>query len=111
MKADAQDSGLIALIEACEDVTQHMLAADMDDRLAGSYPFLTMVSVAVCGWLMEAQGRIAEGAEGDPAFLAMKAAAARFYVAQVVPEAMGLKAAAMASAEVLYVVQADTFAA
>ncbi len=111
MKADAQDSGLIALIEACEDVTQHLLAADMDDRLAGSYPFLTMVSVAVCGWLMEAQGRIAEGAEGDPAFLAMKAAAARFYVAQVVPEAMGLKAAAMASAEVLYVVQADTFAA
>ncbi|RYY44945.1 MAG: acyl-CoA dehydrogenase [Sphingomonadales bacterium] len=111
MKADAQDSGLIALIAACEDVTQHMLAADMDDRLAGSYPFLTMLSVAVCGWLMEAQGRIAAGAEGDPAFLAMKAAAARFYVAQVVPEAMGLKAAAMASAEVLYVVQADTFAA
>ncbi len=111
MKADAQDSGLIALIEACEDVTQHMLAADMDDRLAGSYPFLTMVSVAVCGWLMEAQGRIAEGAEGDPAFLAMKAAAARFYVAQVVPEAMGLKAAAVASAEALYAVDAETFAA
>jgi alkylation response protein AidB-like acyl-CoA dehydrogenase len=111
MKADAQDSGLIALIDACEDVTRHMLAAEMDDRLAGSYPFLTMLSVAVCGWLMEAQGRIAEGAEGDPAFLAMKAAAARFYVAQIVPESMGLKAAAMASAEVLYVVQADTFAA
>lgn len=111
MKADAQDSGLIALIEACENVTQHMLAAKMDDRLAGSYPFLTMLSVAVCGWLMEAQGRIAAEADGDPAFLAMKAAAARFYVAQVVPEAMGLKAAAMASAEVLYVVQADTFAA
>ncbi|MCA1198077.1 acyl-CoA dehydrogenase [Sphingomonas sp. R647] len=111
MKADAQDSGLIALIDACEDVTQHMLAAEMDDRLAGSYPFLTMLSVAVCGWLMEAQGRIAAGAEGDPAFLAMKAAAARFYVAQVVPEAMGLKAAAMASAEALYAVDAETFAA
>ena len=111
MKADAQDAGLIALIEACEDVTQHMLAADMDDRLAGSYPFLTMLSVAVCGWLMEAQGRVAEGAEGDPAFLAMKAAAARFYVAQIVPEAMGLKEAAMASAEALYAVDAETFAA
>ena len=111
MKADAQDAGLIALIDACAEVTQHMLASEMDDRLAGSYPFLTMVATAVCGWLMEAQGRIAAGAEGDPAFLAMKAAAARFYVAQIVPEAMGLKAAAMASAEVLYVVQADTFAA
>jgi alkylation response protein AidB-like acyl-CoA dehydrogenase len=111
MKADAQDAGLIALIDACAEVTQHMLAAEMDDRLAGSYPFLTMVSVAVCGWLMEAQGRIAAGAEGDPAFLAMKAAAARFYVAQIVPEAMGLKAAAMASAEALYAVDAETFAA
>jgi len=111
MKADAQDAGLIALIDACAEVTQHMLASDMDDRLAGSYPFLTMVATAVCGWLMEAQGRVAAGAEGDPAFLAMKAAAARFYVTQVVPEAMGLKAAAMASAEALYAVDAETFAA
>ncbi len=111
MKADAQDAGLIALIDACAEVTQHMLASEMDDRLAGSYPFLTMVATAVCGWLMEAQGRIAAGAQGDPAFLAMKAAAARFYVAQIVPEAMGLKAAAMASAEALYAVDAETFAA
>jgi alkylation response protein AidB-like acyl-CoA dehydrogenase len=111
MKADAQDAGLIALIDACAEVTQHMLAAEMDDRLAGSYPFLTMVATAVCGWLMEAQGRIAAGVEGDPAFLAMKAAAARFYVTQIVPEAMGLKAAAMASAEALYAVDAETFAA
>lgn len=111
MKADAQDAGLIALMDACSEVTQHMLASEMDDRLAGSYPFLTMVATAVCGWLMEAQGRIAAGAEGDPAFLAMKAAAARFYVAQIVPEAMGLKSAAMASAEALYAVDAETFAA
>ncbi|MGV3457650.1 acyl-CoA dehydrogenase [Sphingomonas sp.] len=111
MKADAQDAGLIALIDACAEVTQHMLASEMDDRLAGSYPFLTMVATAVCGWLMEAQGRIAGEAEGDPAFLAMKAAAARFYVAQIMPEAMGLKAAAMASAAALYAVDAETFAA
>ena len=32
----------------------------------------------------------------------MKRAAARFYLDQVVPEAGGLKAAALASAEVLY---------
>ncbi len=111
MKADAQDAGLIALIDACAEVTQHMLASEMDDRLAGSYPFLTMVATAVCGWLMEAQGRIAAGAQGDPAFLAMKGAAARFYVAQIVPEAMGLKSAAMASAAALYAVDAETFAA
>ncbi|MCR5871441.1 MULTISPECIES: acyl-CoA dehydrogenase [unclassified Sphingomonas] len=111
MKGEAQDAGLIALIDACEEVARHMLASEMDDRLAGSAPFLTMLSVAVCGWLMEAQGRIAAEAQGDPAFLAMKGAAARFYVAQVVPEAMGLKAAATASAEALYAVDAETFAA
>ncbi len=111
MKGEAQDAGLIALIDACEEVAKHMLTAEMDDRLAGSAPFLTMLSVAVCGWLMEAQGRIAAEAQGDPAFLVMKGAAARFYVAQIVPEAMGLKAAAMASAEALYAVDAETFAA
>ncbi len=111
MRAEAQDARLISLIDACETVGQHMLAAEVDDRLAGSYPFLTMLSVAVCGWLMEKQGRIAAGAEGDPAFLAMKQAAARFHVEQIVPEAMGLKAAAMAKADVLYAVEAETFAA
>ena len=61
-----------------------------------------MLSVAVAGWLMERQGRIAGTAEGDPAFLAMKQAAARYYVGQVVPEAQGLAASAMAGAELLY---------
>jgi hypothetical protein len=70
-----------------------------------------MLSVAVCGWLMERQGRIAATVEGDRAFLAMKVAAARFYVAQIVPEAMGLKAAAMADASVLYSIAPEAFAA
>lgn len=111
MRGDAEHADLQRLIDACEEVTHHLLGAGQDDRLAGSYPFLTMLSVAVCGWLMEAQGRIAARGEGDPAFLAMKMAAARFYVAQIVPEALGLKAAAMASAEMLYTVAAETFAA
>jgi 3-(methylthio)propanoyl-CoA dehydrogenase len=111
MRGEVKDAGLIALIDACEEVGRHMLASDIDDRLAGSYPFLTMLSVAVCGWLMEKQGGIAAAVEGDPAFLAMKQAAARFYVEQIVPEARGLKAAALAKADVLYAVDAETFAA
>ncbi|PJI88045.1 acyl-CoA dehydrogenase [Sphingomonas koreensis] len=111
VRSEAQDAGLIALIEACEEVGRHMLASEVEDRLAGSYPFLTMLSVAVCGWLMEKQCGIAASAEGDPAFLAMKQAAARFYVEQIVPEAMGLKAAALADADVLYSINAETFAA
>jgi len=109
MRAEAADAGLIALIDACERVVTHFAGADADDRLAGSYPFLTMLSVATCGWLMERQERIA--APADTPFQKLKAAACRFYVAQIVPEAQGLTAAALASAEVLYAVDAETLAA
>lgn len=111
MRADVQNAGLIALIDACDEVARHLLTADTDDRLAASSPFLTMLSVATCGWLMEQQGRIAASASGDPAFLAMKRASADFYVAQIVPEAIGLKAAALAPAGLLYAVDAYAFAA
>ncbi|MBB5710248.1 acyl-CoA dehydrogenase [Sphingomonas xinjiangensis] len=109
MRGEAQDAGLHALIDACADITGRLLAADMDDRLAASYPFLTMLSVAVCGWLMEQSGRIAASSEGDPAFLKMKQVSARFYVEQIVPEALGLKAAATAKADILYALDAAAF--
>ena len=106
MRGEAQEASLVALIDACEAVAGHLLAADADDRLAGSYPFLTMLSVAVCGWLMEKQARAA----GDDDFGKAKRAVAHFYGAQIVPEAMGLKAAAMASADVLYALSAEALA-
>jgi alkylation response protein AidB-like acyl-CoA dehydrogenase len=111
MRGDAQATALVTLIDACDEVGRALLAAEADDRLAASYPFLTMFSTAVCGWLMERSGRIADRAAGDPQFLAMKRAAARFYVEQVVPEALGLRAAASAKAEVLYAVGPEAFAA
>ncbi|MGK6320845.1 acyl-CoA dehydrogenase [Sphingomonas sp. DT-204] len=110
MRGEAGAPALRELIDACEEVARTLLAAEIDDRLAASYPFLTMLSVAVCGWLMERQGRIAATGEGEP-FLRMKSAAARFYVEQIVPEALGLKAAASAKADALYAVEAETFAA
>ncbi|WP_394652224.1 acyl-CoA dehydrogenase [uncultured Sphingomonas sp.] len=109
MRGEVQDTGLARLVDDCEEVARRLMAADPDDRLAASYPFLTMLSIAVCGWLMEKQGWIA--AEGDTPFLKMKAAACRFYVEQIVPEAFGLKAAATATADVLYAVDAETLAA
>ncbi|MCM8731227.1 acyl-CoA dehydrogenase [Hephaestia sp. GCM10023244] len=101
MRAEAEAPALRALIDACEATAQTLLDATDDDRLAGSTPFLTMLSVAVCGWLMERSGRMADAA-GDPAFSTLKRAAARFYVEQIVPEALGLVAAAVAPAEALY---------
>jgi len=41
----------------------------------------------------------------------VKRAAVRFYLDQIVPEALGLRAAAMASADVLYAIPAEAFAA
>ncbi|HEV2080362.1 MAG TPA: acyl-CoA dehydrogenase C-terminal domain-containing protein, partial [Allosphingosinicella sp.] len=76
-----------------------------------SYPFLTMLSVAVSGWLMERQLEAVEDSDADPAFLDMKRAAARFYLEQLVPEALGLAAAATAPAAVLYSAREEAFAA
>jgi hypothetical protein len=98
----AREPVLLALVEDCAAVGQALLGSGPDDRLAGSYPFLTMLSTAVAGWLMAKQVTALDGYEGDPAFAAMKRAAARFYLDQVVPEARGLKAAATAPADVLY---------
>ncbi|HTU12040.1 MAG TPA: acyl-CoA dehydrogenase [Allosphingosinicella sp.] len=100
----AGEDALLALVDDIEAVAEQLLGAGPDDRLAASYPFLTMVSTAVAGWLMARQLAALAGHEGDPAFAAMKRAAARFYLDQVVPEARGLKAAATASADLLYAV-------
>jgi 3-(methylthio)propanoyl-CoA dehydrogenase len=59
---------------------------------------------------MERQGRIAAAA-GDDDFLKVKRAVAAFYVEQVVPEALGLNAAASAPAAGLYALPAGLFAA
>jgi hypothetical protein len=70
-----------------------------------------MLSVAVSGWLMARQlGALGEGGL-DPDFWAMKQAAARFYLDQLVPEAQGLFAAAIAPAAILYAVPEEAFAA
>ncbi|WP_308814915.1 acyl-CoA dehydrogenase [Sphingomonas sp. GV3] len=108
IRAEAQHAHLIALVDAVDAIGRRLATADADDKLAASYPFLTMLSVATCGWLMERQGRLATG---DDQAQAVKRAAVRFYLDQIVPEALGLQAAANASADVLYAVPAEAFAA
>jgi len=108
---------LAALAGDCEAVVNWLSSGDAstDDQLAASYPFLTMLSVATCGWLMARQLRVAQAqldtGEGDSEFLKMKIAGARFYLDQMVPEARGLKAAATAKADILYSIAEETFAA
>ena len=106
MRAACTHRELTALVEACAAVGTQLASAGHDDRLAASYPFLTMLSVAVCGWLLE---REAQAAPPSP-FGAAKRVVMRFYLDQIVPEAMGLRAAATASAEVLYALEAGALA-
>ena len=105
IRAEAQDAGLIALVDACERVGRRLQTADADDKLAASYPFLNMLSIATAGWLVE---RLARHSAGDAPGETRRAIAA-FYLAQVLPEAMGQIAAAEANAGALYALSADAF--
>src|SRR3546814_2929977 len=64
------------LVDACRAVTDWMVSAPTADRLAGSYPYLTMLATATCGWLMAIQHKAARAAldegHGDRAFLDWK---------------------------------------
>ena len=115
MRAEAADAGLRELLDACEEIGEWMRAAPMDDRLAGSYPFLTMLSVAVAGWLLERQRGIAqamaERSEGDGLFVEMKIAAADQFLATIVPEAIGLMQSALVGSATLYALPTEAFAA
>jgi len=111
----AGEAALMQLTDAVERAANWMLAASMEDRLAGSYPFLDMVSVMTCGGLMARQGKAAaamrSAGEGDPAFLTSKAAVVRYYLDHIVPEALGKAAAATGGAGMLYALDAETLAA
>ncbi|MBB3347588.1 acyl-CoA dehydrogenase [Sphingomonas sp. BK069] len=102
LRRDARHPALVRLVDACEAVGRRLQGASADDRQAASYPFLTMLSVASCGWLMERQAAVSTAD-------AVKRAACAFYLDQIVPEALGLEAAANASAEVLYALPAGAF--
>ena len=84
-------------------ILRHWRDAAPDDRLAGSYPFLTMCSIMVAAWLVERMAR-SEGADQRTR------AAADYFVAAIVPEALGLGAAAESGAAILYAVSAEALA-
>ncbi|KQM84772.1 acyl-CoA dehydrogenase [Sphingomonas sp. Leaf22] len=110
MRGDVEHAALGDLLGDTQAVARWMLEASVDDRLAGSYAFLTMLSTCVSGWLLERQGRALAGVD-DADFTARKRAAVTFYLDRIVPEARGLGMAAMAGAGGLYSLSAEQFAA
>jgi alkylation response protein AidB-like acyl-CoA dehydrogenase len=103
IEAETQDPRLIALADAVEVAAATLRAAAPDDRLAGSYAFLTMCSVMVAGWLVERMAR-------SPGADRRTSAAANYFLTMIVPEALGLGAAAEAGAALLYAVDAEGLA-
>lgn len=115
ISTDAKDStALTALAGACAEVTEWMIGASVDDRLAGSYAYTQMMAVATSGWLMLRQLRAAQAeqvASGTNAFLDGKIVACRYYLEVMVAEALALKGSAMAGSELLYALDAEGMAA
>ena len=101
--AEARDLRLVALKDAVEVAATTLRESAPDDRLAGSYPFLTMTSVMVAGWLVERMAASQGASERTKA-------AADFFLATIVPEALGLGAAAESGAALLYAVPAEALA-
>ena len=115
IRAEAGNTLLAPLADAVEEVAHWMLQASTDDRLAGSYPLLTMTAVLTAGSLMKKQGEVAArmlaAGEGDPAFLHMKVAASDYFTRVIVAEALGLKASALNGAALLYELPEQAFTA
>ena len=107
IRAAIVDPRLVALADAVEITAATMRQSASEDRLAGSAPFLTMCAVLVAGWLME---RMARASLGDTAFDQRTRQASHYFTAAIVPEALGLAAAAGGGAATLYAVGAEALA-
>jgi alkylation response protein AidB-like acyl-CoA dehydrogenase len=103
IEAETTDARLIALTDAVEVAAATLRSSAPDDQLAGSYPFLTMCAVMTAGWLVERMARSQDGND-------RVRAASDFFLANVVPEALGLGAAAEAGAAQLYSIAAEALA-
>jgi alkylation response protein AidB-like acyl-CoA dehydrogenase len=103
ISADSEGS-LADLARTCGAIGEWMgKDTSLDDKLAGSVPFLTMCAVAVAGWQLQRQAR----AKGAPK---AKSVVSHYFTQHVVSEAAGLKAAAMAGAALFYELDAETLA-
>ncbi|WP_088310499.1 acyl-CoA dehydrogenase family protein [Novosphingobium sp. B 225] len=97
---------LKALADDCIGVARWMASdASLDDKLAGSVPFCTMCAVAVAGWQLLRQAAAADGA-----LAATKPVVSAWFNAHLVSEARGLKASALAGADLLYALSAEALA-
>ena len=98
---------LAELAMMCGAIGEWMaIEASLDDRLAGSVPFCTMCAVAVAGWQMLRQMHAVEGGAA-PALAKTKPVTTRYFLDHIVPEALGLAAAARGGSDLYYSLSAE----
>ncbi|MCX7863614.1 MAG: acyl-CoA dehydrogenase [Novosphingobium sp.] len=104
-------AALADLVRRCRATGEWLVhGASLDDRLAGSVPFLAMCATAVAGWQLLRQSQASER-EGAAAGLARtKPVIARWFLGHVVPETAGLEASVRAGADMLYALDAGELA-
>ena len=99
-------------LDALAAATEWILEDSGEDPrivLAGATPFLRALGLVTGGWLMaKAANLAAQGAEDDD-FYKAKLATARFYAANLLPQAAGYAQAATAGAEDIMALPADAF--
>ena len=106
--ANSMWSALDALAAATEWILEDS-GEDPRIVLAGATPFLRALGLVTGGWLMaKAANLAAQGAEDDD-FYKAKLATARFYAANLLPQAAGYAQAATAGAEDIMALPADAF--
>ena len=101
---------LAELAMMCGAIADWMMSeASLDDRLAGSVPYCTMCAVAVAGWQMLKQMQAVENGAA-PALAKTKPVTTRYFLDHIVPEALGLAAAARGGSGLFYALSADELA-
>ena len=114
----AQDAGLDTIAtglamahEAAAKTTVWMLEQnDMSERLAGSSPYLTLMSHLHGGALLSKGARAAKTSDADDPFNTARIAVAEFHASQIAPMAEGLAHAATAGSASLYALTPEQFA-
>lgn len=106
-------AGVQTLTEATNWIFEHGLA-DPKDALAGASPYLRLFGTVIGGYFL-AQLALAARAEldlgaPDADWLRSKITSARFYAAELLPQAGGLLPAVSAGASLLYEIDADHLA-
>ena len=110
-------ANLIDVVENASECAEWLLAqhnGNMSNAMAGSVPFLRLLSTAICCYLM-AKGASAarkklDGGDQNRLFLESKIITARFYAEQIVPTVMAMKSAIMAGDELFFAIDEQNLA-